>query len=346
VLDYEVLSQLSGFGVTIGGPLVAGNTVSVTFAGHYERYDNGGGSYFDPLNHGPGTIPYSFTISRSFSGSSDATMLSLAAGVDAAMAAAGMPQGRAYCDTSTGITLLRLVYNFTVVGVTVGCSITGGASQASIGQADNSFDYHCQYDGSQQRYCWTDAEMKTVIDLFRAGLPRPGYEIWLDVFSTGLYGEAPFDKVNPPLGYNHGYDLWLKRPANAATAAKLDGIHLMSYDVGGGYDPREALQAAIHYLPALPVKLGLRVGPPDYAGIKRSLDEMRDYANHVVVQEADGAMVYALMWDSFDQRADFTPDHPDINLCLWAMGQRFGKPDVSQRAVSRLLLPLDPVVRS
>jgi len=88
----------------------------------------------------------------------------------------------------------------------------------------------------------------------------------------------------------------------------------------GSYDPRVALQAFQYYFPTTPLYVGLRVGPPDNGGYRRTLAELTDYTNNVVMRNAAGVFCYAAEWPFDDPTGDVGPTCPDSNMVTYMVG--------------------------
>lgn len=154
-------------------------------------------------------------------------------------------------------------------------------------------EYHC-YTVDGQRFCYTDTEQTDVIKAFRAHFPRP-FLLGLNSAHVGAYGEGDYIFAPPGLGWNSGYTLCVDKDAVAKAA--LDFMHLMTYDAGGGYDPRQAVRAYQHYFPDMDLFMGIRVGPPDFEDVKITGQQFRDFANTCIKLGLAGGHMYSTMWD-------------------------------------------------
>ena len=190
--------------------------------------------------------------------------------------------------------------------------------------------HHCTTAADGSITCYTDTEQLAVIKMIRAGIPRP-YIVILDALHVGCYGEGEFiDAV--PQSFNGGYNLCLTKDPVALAA--LDGIHIETYDAGGGYDPRVALQAFQFYFPTTPLYVGLRVGPPDNGGYRRTLAELTDYTNNVVMRNAAGMFCYAAEWPFDDPTGDVGPLCPDSNMVTYMVASRLGLAEANRPLIS------------
>jgi hypothetical protein len=179
----------------------------------------------------------------------------------------------------------------------------------------------CTLDGTGAVHCYTDAELLATIKALRAGLPRP-LLLYLAGLHEGAYATGGFLNA-PPIGMYCGYDVCV---ANDATALGcLDGIHAMTFDAGPDFDPRTALAAFAALFPGLPIRLGLRVGPAEDGGVRRTAAEMRDFCNTVIRYGGAGVHLFTGMWDvaylgRYDGGAteapfsDYDQEFPDANI--------------------------------
>ncbi len=194
----------------------------------------------------------------------------------------------------------------------------------------DALEYHCWTENGE-RHCYTDTEMLDVITSFRAHFPRP-FELFLDGQHVGAYGEGGYTNAPPGLGYNSGINLCVARDAGALAA--LDGIHVMSYDVGDGYDPRQAVRAYQDNFPGVPIYMGLRVGPPDYQGVKITAAEFKDFANTCIKLGLAGGHMYSTLWDqivvnpnddpNLPPFGDYNMTFPDGNIAGAVFARAFG----------------------
>lgn len=181
--------------------------------------------------------------------------------------------------------------------------------------------HHCATDVNTGAItCYTDTEQLSVIKAIRAGIPRP-FVVILDALHVGCYGVAPY-KTAAPVSFNGGYNLCVANDPVAVAA--LDGIHIETYDAGDGYDPRVAIEAFQHFFPNTPLYAGLRVGPPDNGGNKRTMAELTDYLNCVVVRGLAGVFCYALEWDIAQPSGNISANYPDSNTLSYTVAARLG----------------------
>jgi hypothetical protein len=154
-------------------------------------------------------------------------------------------------------------------------------------------DHRCLIDATTGAVtCYTDSEQLATIKIFRAGIPRP--LLYLDGAHVGAYAQGAYVYA-PPVGQNGGYNICVAH--DSAALAALDGIHAMTYDAGNTYDPRIAFRAFRDLFPGMPIWLGLRVGPPQYEGVKQTADDIRDFCNTVIRLGGKGVHCYSGMWD-------------------------------------------------
>jgi hypothetical protein len=155
-------------------------------------------------------------------------------------------------------------------------------------------DHRCLIDATTGAVtCYTDSEQLATIKIFRAGIPRP-LLLYLDGAHVGAYAQGAYVYA-PPVGQNGGYNICVAH--DSAALAALDGIHAMTYDAGNTYDPRIAFRAFRDLFPGMPIWLGLRVGPPQYEGVKQTADDIRDFCNTVIRLGGKGVHCYSGMWD-------------------------------------------------
>jgi len=102
----------------------------------------------------------------------------------------------------------------------------------------------------------------------------------------------------------------------------------------GSYDPRVALQAFQYYFPTTPLYVGLRVGPPDNGGYRRTLAELTDYTNNVVMRNAAGVFCYAAEWPFDDPTGDVGPTCPDSNMVTYMVASRLGLAGANRPLIS------------
>jgi len=208
-------------------------------------------------------------------------------------------------------------------------------------------EYHC-YTVDGERRCYTDEEMVRVIKQFRTQFPRP-FLLGFNANHVGAYGEGDYTFAPPGLGWNSGYNHCIWRDAEAYAA--LDFFHLMTYDAGNGYDPRQAVRAYQHYFPAIQLYLGVRVGPPDFAGDKITGYQFRDFANTCIKLGLSGAHMYANQWDctgagmgvedgDLPPYGDYNWTFPDGNVAGAIFARAFqlsygGRPRLNNRKLGR-----------
>lgn len=238
----------------------------------------------------------------------------------------------------------RFIVDMGFVGIVLDYEVVSGPEHEDL-------SFHCQtIDGL--RVCYTDAEQIATIKRFRAGIARP-LLLYLDVVHVGVYGEGHYVHAPPDLGWSTGYNLAMSRDAEAV--ACLDALHLMTYDAGGGYDARQASRAALEYFPGTPCFLGVRVGPADFAGVKVTAADFRDFANTTIKLGMAGSHMYSTMWDvAYPFRnnpmwdppfGDYSLTFPDCNIAGAVFAKAYGKtqagtPHLSNRKLSGGVVPI------
>lgn len=235
------------------------------------------------------------------------------------------PQGWAGMTAAHVANMARFLADMNMDGVFVDYECLYTAPQ------DTNLAQHCQTDpATGARTCYTDSEQVQVIKLIRAGIPRP-YLLYMYGIHVGCYGEGPYADALP-VSWNGGYNLCVAK--DAAAVAALDGIHLGGYDADGTYDPRVALQAFQHWFPSTPIFMGLRAGPPDAGGIKRTLAELTDYTNCAVMRGAAGVYCYAMEWDMAQPSGNVSVLWPDATMISHMAATRLGLPDAGRPLIS------------
>lgn len=212
------------------------------------------------------------------------------------------------------------------------CDLDGVVIDYECLDSNEAVEYHCTINQTTGiPACYTDTEFVSVVNLMRAGLPRP-ITLIIDGFSVGAYvGDYYFG--GQPVGYNSGYAYCIAQNADALAA--IDGIHIESYDAGNLYDPRVALRSYVTMFPGVPIWLGLRVGPVQYEGVKQTAFNFVDYCNTVIMLDTAGVQMYSHLWDAVPPPGlnnalasgapfgNYGPDFPDANVCAAVVANVF-----------------------
>jgi chitinase len=137
--------------------------------------------------------------------------------------------------------------------------------------------------------CPSDAEFIGVVKSMRAALPRPKL-LSIAAFSVGAYGEGAWANATPA-STDTGIVLGVLK--DAAAAAALDLVNVMSYDAGPTYDPIQALAAYRNYFKG-PIAMGIEVPPEAWGGHVYTIAEIDALADAVNSSGAAGLMLWSI----------------------------------------------------
>lgn len=154
----------------------------------------------------------------------------------------------------------------------------------------------------QTLHCTTDPVWATLVQRFRAVLPRPAI-LTAAVWSVGAFGEDDYKDARPRSRYTGLMLHFLRTP----TAAQLDMLSINAYDAGPDFDPMEAFRAYRKLWPGT-LALGLAVARTGGSGPFYSADEA-ELLSRQVADDPQGAMtVYPLLANPDGARSASLPD--------------------------------------
>lgn len=137
--------------------------------------------------------------------------------------------------------------------------------------------------------CRHDAQLQSIVERFRARLPRP---LLLTVagWSVGAYGEGAFEKAMPKSAYTGMMLPLLRSPA----ARHIDLVSVMAYEAGPLFDPLEAYRAYRAEWKGR-LALGFLAGTGQSAAVGGAVETLAD---HIRPDPLAGMMLYALSADA------------------------------------------------
>jgi hypothetical protein len=160
----------------------------------------------------------------------------------------------------------------------------------------------CSPARDQTLRCTTDPVWATLVQRFRAVLPRPEI-LTAAVWSVGAFGEDEYKDARPRSRYTGLMLRFLRTPA----AAQLDMLSINAYDAGADFDPMEAFRAYRALWPGT-LALGLAVARDGGSGPFYSADEA-ELLSRQVAHDPQGAMtIYPLLANPDGKRNDSRPD--------------------------------------
>ncbi|KAH7620133.1 hypothetical protein NADE_008407 [Nannochloris sp. 'desiccata'] len=136
--------------------------------------------------------------------------------------------------------------------------------------------------------CTTDSEYINSVKALRAALPRP-LLLTNAAWSTGAYGQGEWIGAQPAGQYSGVAVNMLQSVGN-----QLDMVHIMSYDAGTAYDPKQAFFAYTSLYDKNKLTMGLQVAPEAWGGHVISLYEVNDLSTFVKAQNGAGMMMWSL----------------------------------------------------
>ena len=190
--------------------------------------------------------------------------------------------------------------------------------------------YHCWTAEDGERHCYHDAELLSVIKLYREYFPRPDYYITAAPPHVGAYFGVFANET--PVGWNSGYMACVKRDPEALAA--LDGLHIQTYDAGATFNPLRAFAAYQHHFPTLELFMGLRTGSPEWEGVHRSYGEMAEMLNFVIRKGGKGAFMYSLLGGVMEHPGDVTRAWPDGNMAAQLTAWLYDLPEATKPLAS------------
>jgi len=157
---------------------------------------------------------------------------------------------------------------------------------------------------SQGVHCTSDQDYISIINKYRAAVPKGKQLLTAAVFSVGAYGEGQFAN-DQPISPNTGVALAMLKQ----NGQQLDMINVMSYDAGDSYVPSRALQAYSYYYNGI-INMGVEVPPEAWGGHIYTVSDINQLGASVMARPTAGMM----LWSAQKQGGSDSPSNPDANL--------------------------------